>query len=241
MLDTLKKANAVFQHAGFLRVMQRALQRLLPPAIFDINQIVVNEITYDEILAADHIVPADLDLQHRWATDQDLDLLTCGGLTSEQIQKYLDAGGRAVITNVEGRMAAYYWAIPNGWINNEWLWLSVGPGQMWGAHHYVAPEFRGQKIAMESAKFAYKQFRSEGYSRSIGAIDSLNRSSRRVWIRDGVRLLGQVFYVRFVGLVLYRIGHKWGFGYYGGQRQFELSLKELEALCSKDTDETMTP
>lgn len=226
---TVAAALRSFKNAGVLRTAQRALQRVIPPRIFEVNQVVVIDTflktTLDERMGA----PPNPDFQYRWATGQDLDLLTCGGLTRAEVRECFDAGGRAALVTSGDEMVGYYWAIPERWDSYGWLRFTMAANEFWGGHNFVAPAFRGKKIAGETRDFAYAQLLSEGYERAAGAVQALNRSSLRVWSGPANRILGRIFYIRLGDLIIYRIGGKWGAGFYGGGRPLEFSLDQFHA------------
>lgn len=221
---TVEAAVRSFKTTGAVRTAQRALQRVIPGRIFDVNVVAIIEASIEITLDQSKGKPSNRRLRHRWATEQDLDLLTCGGLTPAAVQKYFDAGGRAVLTTMDGKTVGYYWAVPDGWVAFGWLRLTVAANEFWGGHNFVAPAYRGNRIAGEIRDFAYAQLHPEGYERSVGSVEILNRSSLSVWSGKANRVLGQVFYVRFVDLIIYRIGAKWGAGFYGGGRPLEFPV-----------------
>lgn len=186
-----------FKTVGALRTGQRAFQQIVPDHVFDINSVVFSQWAAEAILGEIRDTPLNPEFQHRWATEKDIDLLTCGGMTRDEVRKHFDAGGRAVLTtSTSGEMVGYYWAIPGPWINYGWIRYDVAADEFWGAHNFVVPSHRGKKIAWETRRFAFKQLFSEGYRRGTGAIQTLNRSSMRIWATPANRVLGHVFYVR---------------------------------------------
>ncbi len=233
---TVTAALLSFKNAGVLRTTQRVLQRTIPMHIFEINTVVVIEALLKATLDERKGTPLNPDLQYRWATAQDLNLLTSGGLTPAYVHKYFDAGGRAVITTCNGEMVGYHWFVPNRWDCYGWLRFTVAAKEIWGAHNYVAPAYRGKRMAGETRDFAYAQLLSEGYERSAGVVQALNRSSLRVWSSPANRVLGRVFYIRLVDLIIYRIGGKWGAGLYASGRPLEFSLDEFAAASSRASD-----
>jgi GNAT superfamily N-acetyltransferase len=225
------------KYAGFLRALQRAFQRLVPNHVFDINGVVFIHADLSEVLDECKDLPINPDLRHRWSTAEDLDLLTCGGMTSDEVQQCFDAGGRAAITTtLDGEMVGYYWALPRYWDIYGWIRYQIEPQEYWGGHVFTSPAFRGQRMMQQIRLFAYGRLMSEGYVRVAGAVQSLNRSSLRVWSSPADRVAGRIFYVRMGSYVVYRMGRKWGAGFYAGSHPFEISTTTLEAL----EDETDT-
>lgn len=233
---TVAAARRSFKNAGVLRTAQRAVQRVIPTRIFEVNQVVVIDTFLKTTLDERQGAPLNPDFQYRWATGQDLDLLTCGGHTRAEVQEYFAGGGRAVITTSGDEMVGYYWAIPERWDSYGWLRFTMAAKEFWGGHNFVAPAFRGKKIAGETRDFAYGQLLSEGYERAAGSVQVLNRSSLRVWSGPANRVLGRIFYIRLVDLIIYRIGGTWGAGFYGGGRPLEFSLDDFHSVHQRASD-----
>jgi GNAT superfamily N-acetyltransferase len=228
-VKAVRDAIRSYKTVGSVRTAQRLLQRVVPARIFDVNRILIIAASLDAIFDEARDLPARPELHHRWAGQQDFELLKSGGLKAQEVQKYMDAGGRAVLTTTNDELAGYYWAVPNCWDHYGWLRFRVAPNINWGGHNFVAPKFRGKGIAGEISRFAFRQLRDEGYVRSIGAIQSLNRSSLRVWSSPASQLIGVIFYIRLGALIIYRKNGRWGVGFYGGGRPLEVNVEELEA------------
>jgi GNAT superfamily N-acetyltransferase len=219
---------------GAARTVQRLIQRLIPSHLFDFNALVLIQTSMEIFLEESKDDPQNLNLGHRWASPQDLDLLTCGGLTPDQIREYFDAGGRvAVTTNTDGQIIGYNWSLLDYANSQGWMRFTYAPTDIWGAHNYVAPAYRGQRIAGQIRRFVYLQLQSEGYKRSAGLVETLNRSALQTWASPANRLLGALFFVRIGHFIVYRIGRKWGAGFYGGDRPFRLSTADFESISTK--------
>lgn len=228
-MKALDDAIRSFKTTGAKRTAQRLLQRLVPAGIIDVNGIWFIGVSIDAILEEARNLPPRPELKHRWATVQDTEHLKSGGLTTTEIQEFFDAGARAVITTVNGDLAGYYWGVPNCWDSYGWLRLRVAPKVNWGGHNFVMPAYRGKKIAGETVRFALEQLHAEGYGRSLGSIQSLNKSSLRVWSSPASQVIGYIFYIRVGSLIMYRKNGKWGAGFYGGGRPLEINMDDLEA------------
>lgn len=231
--NPLASAYRRVKTVGVTRTVQRLIQRLIPSRIFNLNALVLIQTSMEIFLEESKDDPQNPDLRHRWASQQDLDLLTCGGLTPDLIREYFNAGGRvAVTTNTDGEVVGYNWSLLNYANSQGWMRFHFAPTDIWGAHNYVAPAYRGQRIAGQIRRFVYLQLQSEGYKRSAGLVETLNRSALQTWSSPANRLLGTLFYVRTGNFVIYRIGRTWGAGLYGGGRPLELSTTEFEAIST---------
>lgn len=228
-MKALDDAARSFRTTGAKRTAQRLFQRLVPSEIFDVNRGVVIAAAIEALSEERKDAPPRPELEHRWATAQDFEILKSGGLTTAEVQKYLDAGARAVITTTNGELAGYYWAVPRCWDHWGWLRFRVAPNVNWGGHNFVMPAHRGKRIAGETSNFAFEQLRAEGFVRSIGLVEFLNQSSIHVWSSPASKVIGYISYFRLGPLVVYRKNGKWGAGFYAGGRPLEINVDDLEA------------
>jgi len=229
--EIFKATRRSLKRTGLQRTLQRAFQRIVPDYIFDIKHVVFIRASIKAILDESKDTPINPDLRHRWATPLDLDLLTCGGITRDAVQRMFDARGHAVITTTNhDEMVGYYWAIPGPWDSYGWVRYDVAENEFWGAHNFVMPAFRGQKVAWQSRDFSFRQLFSEGFEWGAGAVQTLNRSSVRVWSSPANRIIGEIFYIRLGTFVVYRLGRKWGAGFYAGGKPLEISAATFAAI-----------
>jgi GNAT superfamily N-acetyltransferase len=220
--------NKVWQslhNQGPLRTVQRSFQRLMPAAVFDVNTIVGVETSLRPILEDWTGTPKNEALLHRWATEDDIDHLTRGGLSPHDVRSFFDLGGIAAITTKDGNPVGYFWLFPTTKIYYSWLQLSAEPGGILGGHIYVAPEYRGERWFREVRKFVFPQLLDQGYERMLGFIDSLNRSSLRAGASQERRNIGRIFYLHCLGFVIFRINHIWRCGRYSEKQPFLFSFE----------------
>jgi GNAT superfamily N-acetyltransferase len=185
------------KNAGVLRTVQRALQRIVPEHIFEINHFVFVQASIHTALDKSKDTAPIANLQHRFATIHDRELLTCGGLSLDEVQRHFEAGGRAAVTTTpEGEMVGYHWAIPRYWDNCGWIRCNVSANEFWGAHNFVVPAYRGQKVARQSRDCAYEQLLSEGFEwgrvsfRLLIAAPCASGRRRQTKLLDGYSMFG---------------------------------------------------
>ncbi len=124
-------------------------------------------------------------------------------------------------------MVAYAWYLPKEWSIHGWIKVILGQ-KVYAASAYVATEYRGRKIAVETQKFAYPALASLGFTGVISFIEHLNQNSLRS-IRNTPRtLIGRVFYVRLLGLVVYCLDGRWGVGFWNRRHPLELRVEDLD-------------
>ena len=222
--EAVRDAVRSFKTAGLLRTLQRAFDRGMPSNIFRFNQIVAVEAPIAAVLETWQGEPPNDRYEHRWSTGADVVSLTCGGLSSEKIRKYLNADGCVVITTLDGEVAGYAWWISKSWTSEGWLRVTPATGELWAEHAYTVPEHRGKRIQRQIRKFAYPQLIAQGCERVLGFVDVLNRSSLQAGSTPARKYVGRVLYVRVFGLVFYRIDRKWGAGVWNEARPYDLNF-----------------
>ena len=227
MGEYLKSALQSLRHNGVLRTLQRGFQRAIPSWVFNINTLITVETSLRAIMADWEGEPPNPTLRHRWATEADMDHLTPGGFTVEEIRTFFRNGGRVAITTKDGNPVGYFWLFPRTNIFNGWIQLTVAPDEIVGGHIFVAPEFRGERWFREIRRFVFPQLIDEGYERMLGFIAALNRSSLRAGSSAERRNVGRVFYIRILGLIIHRVGGKWGAGFWRERRPLPVSSDDL--------------
>jgi len=203
-----------------LRSLQRAVQRAIPHWVFDTNSLVAVDYDLDEW----RDIRPDDKWQHHWATEEDIDQLKFGGLSDDDIQAFRDYNTRAHVISKDGETVAYAWVIPEFWDVFGWARVRLAPGEIYAAAAYVAPAQRGQRLQGELRKFAWSELAGEGYKRVVTFVEMLNRSSLRSQVKPARRYIGRLWYIRLLGLVVYRIDRKWGAGVWNRNRPLELSF-----------------
>lgn len=196
------------------------MQRAIPNWIFDTNSLVA--VDYD--LEEWRDIRPDEKWQHRWAAEQDTDQLKVGGLSDREIQIFREHHARAQLILKDGESIAYAWLIPDFWDVFGWARVRLAPGEIYAAAAYVAPAQRGQRLQGELRKFAWSELAREGNKRVVTFVEMLNRSSLRSQMKPARRYIGRLWYVRLLGLVVYRIDRKWGAGVWNRNRPLELSF-----------------
>lgn len=219
MWDTLHKARLSLRNAGLVRTVQRALQRTVPVWLFDTNSLIALELDFADWREP----PASAEWPHRWADESDLEFLTQGGLSAAEVRAFFTQGARAALCTQGDKLVGYTWYLPSrctvfGWIRANF------EQRLYGAAAYVAPEFRGRRLHMETRKFAYPALTALGYTGIASFIEHFNRSSMRTGKDSPRRHIGRLTYVRLLGVVAYRLDGKWGAGFYNRRRPFELSF-----------------
>jgi len=211
LLRTLKMGPA--------RVAQRILQHLVPPWLFDTNRLTISELKITEWRGA----KPDSKWNFRWATRDDTDLLMSRGLSRTEIDEFFAHGARGSILESDGELITNGWVIPNRWVCFDWIEFQLEPGELYGASGYVAPAHRGQRIHQQSRNFIFGNLAEEGYLRSVTLIESLNRSSLRADANKSRHYHGHLGYVRFLGVVTFRLNGIWRVGFWNRRQPFPMS------------------
>jgi hypothetical protein len=201
------------------RTAQLVLQHAVPNWLFDFNSLIAME---NDLTAGDF--PAESgEWPHRWAEESDLELLTQGGLSANEVRALFAQGGRAALCGHDGKLITYTWYQPDGYTVFGWLRISLDH-QVYSTATFVAPEFRGRRIHSQTRYFAYAALSDLGYTGIVALIEHLDRSALRAGQGGLRRYIGRLTYVRLLGLVIYRLDDKWGAGLWNRARPFELSF-----------------
>ncbi len=150
-------------------------------------------------------------------------MLTHGGLSIAEVRAFWDRGARASICVHDGRLVGYSWHTSDNYLAYDWIRIRLN-GQIYVSTAYLAPEFRGRRIHSENRYFAFPALGELGYDRVISLIESLNRSSLHSGRDEPRHYVGRIWYLRLLGLVIYRIDNKWGAGFWHRGRPFDLSF-----------------
>lgn len=216
MGNTLHNARLSLQNTGLARTLQRALQRAVPSWLFDFNSLIALELDFADFRAR----PPDGRWPHRWADESDLEFLTQGGLSAAEVRAFLAQGARAALCTQGDKLVGYTWYMPDPC--TVFGWIRTVPHPAVYAAAYVAPEFRGRRLHMETRKFAYPALAALGYTGIVSFVEHFNRSSMRTGKDSPRRYTGRLTYVRLLGLVVYRLDGKWGAGFWNRARPFDL-------------------
>lgn len=223
MWDIFRKTWLSLRHAGSARTAQRALQRAVPAWLFDFNSLIAIKIDFEDL----HLIPAIEEWPYRWANKGDLELLTQGGFSVDELRAFWDLDGRAALCTKDGKLVGYTWYLTKSPTVFGWIRVALN-GEVYGAAGYVAPEFRGRRIQSQARKFAYTALADLGYTRAVSFIEHFNRSSMRAGSNSIRRYIGRLSYVRLLGLVIYRIDARWGAGLWNSKRPFDLSFDDFD-------------
>lgn len=219
MGNLFHKACLSWRKAGRLRTLQIAMQRYVPSWLFDANSLIANRVRFDET----ELPSADPEWPHRWASASDLDLLTQSGIPADTVRSFFREGAYGALCEKDGKLVAYTWYLTQPRTANDWIRV-VPKDAPYVFLAYVSPEFRGRGIYLETRLFAYPALAELGYTGTFSFVDHLNRSSLRASKATPRRYVGRLSYVRILGFAVYRLGGKWGAGFYGPKRPLALDF-----------------
>jgi len=234
MWDNLRNVRRCLQNVGFARTAQRALQNSFPSWLIDINSLIATQGDFED----QNLGPSAEEWPYRWADRDDLELLTQGGLSTDEVRAFLDRGAHGAMCAKNGKLIACTWYVPTPYIS--FGWISVILDQvLYVAAAYVAPEFRGRRIQSQTRNFAYPALADLGYIGVFSFTEHLNRSMIRARGNSIVRHIGRLSYARLLGLVIYNLDGKWGAGFWNRNQPFVLSIddsgRENYRLTRQDT------
>lgn len=208
-----------WREVGPLYALQLIYWELIPHWIFDLNAWVVCATDIRRHAANETHDPAI-----RWATERDTDAIAACGVERDKIVKAFARGSRIAVLDRDGRVLVHGWYDLAAHEQDDWLTFCLEPDDVMGASIWVQPDQRGGGLAPRVIGFVWSDLAREGYARTIGIINALNRNSRRACKKAGVVPIGRLFYVRFLGLVYMRYGARSRIGFWNSRNRLNLAL-----------------
>ena len=219
--------------AGFIQLWRKArgmglpyaAQRLLmrPHSLFFINTFIIFELNLRNWMHDQNSEP-----YIRWATPEDLDLLTTRGHDPSLLRHRFERGARACIMERAGQLIGHAWLDPNDYTKDGCLLFMSSPEDVWSIDGWVAPEYRGQHLYNRIKGAAASECARRGYSRMLSCVDILNRNSIRTQHSMGSKSIGRVFIVRFLGFTLIGYRRSIRLGRWSNRRPLQLSLHSFD-------------
>lgn len=207
---------------GLPYAVQRLLMRL-PHSLFFINAFILFELDLRNWMHGQNSEP-DI----RWATPEDLDLLTTGGHEPSLLRQRFEHGARPCIMERAGKLIGHAWLDPNDYTKDGCLLFKSSPEAVWLIHGWVAPEYRGQRLYNRIKGAAASEYARRGYSRMLSCADILNRSIIRTHQAIGSKPIGRVFILRFLGFTLIGYTQSLRLGRWSNRRPLQLSLHSFD-------------
>jgi hypothetical protein len=187
-LRRLRRIPGKIREAGPVFTIYRSLQ-LLAPRVVRVDWFTIFERPLRAVAARDDQAGI------RWAGSDDVGLLASLGLAPSAIEARLSRGDRACILVQGDELVACAW-FSFGAYEEAGLRFPLGPGEVWGHDATVALGERGRGHYPRLLRSALADLAEEGVTRSLSAIDELNRNARRAIERSGARPLCGLLVIR---------------------------------------------
>ena len=139
----------------------------------------------------------------RWATRDDLDLLTSLGRSRDELVARFEAGDRVCMALRDGGPVGYFWFRADSWREGD-VEFAIPHGEVWGYDAFVAPHARGGGIHPRMASWAARELSGAGVRRYLSGIDYTNEPSLRSAAARGARRIGSILVIRMLGLAVLR-------------------------------------
>jgi len=134
----------------------------------------------------------------------------------------------------EGRIVGYGQYAVESWNQSDWLRFRFAPHDFIGAGIWVAPDFRGRRIAPQIMRFAWSHFARNGYHRVVNIINALNHNSTRACAKVGILSAERFWYFRLLGFSYMRYGTVHAAGRWNRRNRFDVMLGEREPLATAE-------
>lgn len=224
-----RKLRRKISQVGLLYTVQLLLKQYIPSILFAVNSMEINGSDVRNLRRA-----PESDPNIRWASTDDFDfLVTSGYYSAEQTRALFARGARAAILVREGELLACMWLeakaqVGESLVNEDWLRYALSPTDFWTINAWVASDERGRDVYAQVRDFAASDYARAGFTRLVGAVDSLNRNSLRAGRKKGARPIGRLYFLRFLGFTLVRFAGSTHFGWWGLGRRFVLPIERLK-------------
>lgn len=230
-MNYLEKARRKISEVGLLYALQQTKWTFLPDWLVELNVWNVNTI---DIRGLANVTRHDPAL--RWATNRDIADLAAYGVRPEDLAYTFGKTLKIAVYEHEGRIVGYGQYAVDSWNQDVWLRFRFAPKDLIGAGIWVAPEFRGQRIAPQIMSFAWSHFARNGYHRVVNIINALNHNSTRACSKVGTLSAERFLYFRLLGFSYLRYGAVRAFGRWSRRNRFEVMLGEREPLAATEPD-----
>lgn len=133
--------------------------------------------------------PAD-GLSYRWATPDDVPMLTEFGLSAAEVRARIDVGDRArLCLDADGTLLAYAWYRFHAW-DEAGVEFLLGPRDAWAYDFDVAPTVGGRRLLGRIGFEGCGALAEEGVTRVLGGVDIANRGVFRAFQRRRATTIG---------------------------------------------------
>lgn len=224
-MNWLAKARRKVSEVGLLYALQQTKWTFLPDWLIELNVWNVNTIDI-----RGHAMLTRHDPALRWATNRDIVELVACGVGPEALAYAFGKTLKIAVYEHEGRIVGYGQYAVESWNQDVWLRWRFAPRDLIGAGIWVAPEFRGQRIAPQIMNFAWSHFARNGYHRVVNIINALNQNSTRACSKVGTLSTECFWYFRLLGFSYMRYGAVTGFGRWTRRNRFDVMLGQREPL-----------
>jgi ribosomal protein S18 acetylase RimI-like enzyme len=158
---------------------------------------------------------------HR-ARPRDIDALTARARRKDAYRKRFDLGSEVWIAEQAGMPVAYDVSGAKTKDLARWLRLEAPEGETWAITIWVAPEARGQGLAVQLRRRVAQEFRSAGFVRLLGTIRASNTRSVRTFRKLGATFIGRVYYVWLFGFGVVLFDGRLQAGHWTSRRRLTL-------------------
>lgn len=224
-MNWLGKVRRKVSEVGILYALQQAKWTFLPNWLVELNIWDVNTIDIRGLATVTQHHPA-----LRWATNADIAELIACDVAPEDLAYAFGKTLKIAVYEHEGRIVGCGQYAVGSWNQSDWLRFRLAPKDLIGAGIWVAPEFRGQRIAPQIMSFAWSHFARLGYHRIVNIINVLNRNSTRACTKVGTPSVEPFWYVRLLGFTYMHYGTVQAFGRFNRRNRFDVMLGRRDSL-----------
>ncbi len=223
-MNLLNRIREKVAEVGIFYALQTLKWRLISSRHFDVNLWIVGTREIQDLATV-----VEQRSAIRWATGKDIPQLIECGVKPDRLRENLAKRLKVAVYEEKGRIVAYGQYVVSSWDQDDWLIFQFNKRDFFGAGSWVAPEFRGQNIAPQIYTFAWSHFARNGYKRTVGITNALNKNFFRASQKVGPATFDRFWYIRLFGFTYFQYGLYKKIGRWNPTNRMEVHLDLVDS------------
>ena len=211
------------QGSGVAHLLHLLLSFLLPRRLFRFDSVHIIALELASAFAPDGEAAGA-----RCATEADTEALVTDLVgekgQSDALRRLFDRGSDVWVVERSGKLVAYDICGARTKTFADFILLQAPAGDTWAIEIWVAPEARGQGLAVQLRRRVAQEFRKRGMARILGSISVTNKRSIHAFRKIGAKPIGRLDYFWVFGFGLVRIDGRFRVGRWTDRRPLTLAI-----------------
>ena len=147
----------------------------------------------------------NLDVSFRLAIKKDIDAMDeehydYNKNTKQYSIDRLAKGDRCILALYNNKIIGYLWAMRNTMELLQSKYISLSKNRVYSYKEFVLKEFRGKRVQGAMYSYLIDMLKKDGKQFVVSTVDSDNKISLKIKNRDGFKIIGNLYHIRFFGL-----------------------------------------